>query len=203
MRGIIHRWRPDVVATTTYAVPARIAALAAGVPHVTCTIYPQYFGLMTAGRGRFAKHYLDDVLRVAPRSVVDRYGVELVAFGVDPCAVMLHDPALLGDDAVPPSVNVVGYTYWDGLTTADADMTRAVEWLDRGAEPIVVTLGSFVGMTRSTVWQRAAEAARACGKRALLVNARSVLADYSDENASVLAVGYVPLSRLLCRVSTI
>src|SRR4051794_9463061 len=34
--------RPDVVVTTTFAAAARIAALAAGVPHVALSMYPQY-----------------------------------------------------------------------------------------------------------------------------------------------------------------
>src|SRR5260370_39785612 len=43
--AVIDRWRPDVVATTTFAVAPRIAAVVRGIPHVAVSLAPQLLGL--------------------------------------------------------------------------------------------------------------------------------------------------------------
>jgi rhamnosyltransferase subunit B len=195
VRDVIRRWQPDVVATMTFATAARIAALIESVPHVSCSIYPQFLDYPRPGGGAFARAFLREVQSVCPPDMLKRYGLDLIAWGRDPSGVLLHDPLLLGVDAMPPGLHVTGYTYEDALAGKPSDEEAALEWLERSADAVLVTLGSFVGFADSEVWAHAVQAARACGVRALFVNARTAVSDKDD----VLAVGYVPLSRIADR----
>jgi UDP:flavonoid glycosyltransferase YjiC (YdhE family) len=127
--------------------------------------------------------------------VLEEHGFDLVAWGASVSTVFLHDPELLRQDPRSSALMACGYPYFDELIVNNSDLDRSLEWL-RLSDVVIVTLGSFVGMSETTLWARAAEATAQCGVRALFVNARGVSAEFDGTRGHALAVGYVPLSLL-------
>jgi hypothetical protein len=200
MGRIIDRVAPDVVATMHYAAAARIAALAAGVPHVGVSVYP-HFSALAAGPTSFARAYQRAVAAVTPTEVLDRSGVGLVAWGVDPAGVLLHDPALLGPAAPAGSGTLVGFPYGDHIPGRPDDLAAVHAWLDADDRlAVLVTLGSFIGAVRNDIWDDVAAAVRAHGMRAVVVSARAQMlpAAFADAD-DLLTVGHLPLSQVLDR----
>ena len=199
--------RPDVVVTTTFAAAARIAALAAGVPHVALSMYPQYHLLADQPARRsaeFATRYRRTVHTLAGPRLQVAHGSALVLWGVDRRGPLLHDAALLTQGLVSPATRVIGFPSWDSPRLGSVDELEATRrWLTMSGEPaLVVTQGSFIGRRGIDWWRDAAEAVVTTGRRAVLVGAsgrwaNEVLAGRTD----LLATGYLPLSEIapLCR----
>lgn len=201
MGRVVERVAPDVVVTMPYAVAARVAALAAGVRHVGCSVYPHFARLASAGPTSFARPFQRQLAAVAPAEVVDRAGTGELAWGVDPDGVLLHDRVLLGPEAPEGAGELVGFPYGDHIPGVPDDLARVTAWLDGSATPaVLVTLGTFIGAFRTDVWDHVAAAVRSCGLRAVVVSARAQMLppDWSSSD-DLLAVGHLPLSAVLDR----
>lgn len=191
----IDGWEPDVVATATVATAPRIASLSRGIPHVSISVFPQFYRLAEKGSPHFAARYLNEVKAVgAPR---ESRTLRLMAFGVGAGGVLLHDPTLVDLTAVPDDVDVVGYPFWDGVPTNERALDAAHAWLaDRSSPVVMVTGGSF---GRHTDNGRAVAAAlQNFGVRVLAINAGAV-----ERHGDVLSVGWVPSSLVAPRCAAV
>jgi rhamnosyltransferase subunit B len=194
MDAIFASGAPDVVVSSTYAVAARTAAVRAFIPHIVCSLYPEYYGV------RPSSQYAGPFLRCLESIVGPLAGDSraLLAWGADPEGIVLHD-RLLFDGRVPEGAVLAGYPYWDDLPVGSVDQARVTEWLAASEKPaVVVCLGSFVGLAKINLWQRVVHSIRSAGARAIVVNARDSVVQrlFAGEN-DVLTVNFVPMSWVL------
>jgi len=201
--------RPDVVVTTTFAAAARIAALAAGVPHVALSIYPQYHLLADQPAKRaaeFATRYRHTVHRLAGPRLQMAHGSALVLWGVDRRGPLLHEADLLTKDVVPPAVRILGFPVWDSPHLGSLDELETTrQWMTMRGEPaLIVTQGSFIGRRGIEWWRDTVDAVTKVGRRAVLVGASGRWADEAvADRDDLLATGYLPLSEIapLCQAA--
>ena len=188
----LRRWQPDIVLASGFAVAARAAALRAGYPLVECSIYPQHQRIRTDSRfGSDVREVLGDYLGTREPASLRR------AMWGAPADVLMYEPSWL--DRTFESA--VGYPYWDDLPfseSLDRDVDRFIQEADR---PVVaVCFGSFLGLgaevDRSAVLALCGE----LGFAAVVTGPGSVGVRSSD---SVFASAYLPLSRLLPKVSAV
>lgn len=92
----------------------------------------------------------------------------------------------------PPNTVQTGFCVHDGGGTLAADLDRFLE----GDAPLVFALGSSAIHVPGTFWEESVAAARAVGKRAVLVGAPATLAA-----PDVFAADYVPYSLLFSRAA--
>jgi len=196
MEAFLERWRPDVIATTTYAAAARVAGLRQGVRTVSLSIYPQFAGPRPESASGGA--YAQGVLRAAG-ALVGSVSPETIAYGCGPGSALLHDGALLG-----PSTEVcLGHPNWEHLPVVDDDRARADAWLQvQDGDGVVVTMGSFIG-TRVGLLERLTEAAASVGRPLLVLNAPARPRDHLRSHPATEAVGYLPVSDLAPHVAAV
>ena len=104
----------------------------------------------------------------------------------------------LADD--PCTGTICGFSTWDRPPTLADDIDRerdSIRWMESGAPPVVVTLGSSVSHHGADVYRLAAQACARAGKRALLLTGGS--ADDSTWPEHVRAVPYASYSRVMPR----
>lgn len=199
IREFFAEWRPDVVATSNFAVAARVAALTDHHPHRVCSIYPQMLGLRAHRRSNFPRRFMSQLAEVTSRDVLRDHRSSDLAWGCDGPVTLLHDAALLGDVGACGEAAVVGFPYWDDVPVSREELDSTIDWIRDSADPTVaVTMGSFVGQRPIAAWNQLRSAATELGARAVLVgatNARVELANTDDER--VLRTGFLPLSKLL------
>src|SRR5258708_21756363 len=109
--AVIDRWRPDVVATTTFAVAPRIAAEVRGIPHVALALSPQLLRLSWRSHV-FARRLVEEVAEAAPSLRAD---AQRLAWGGGTPAVLLHDPVLLDTTSLPDGVETVRHPSCDAV----------------------------------------------------------------------------------------
>lgn len=116
----------------------------------------------------------------------------------------LYSPAIgpLPPDAVPQA-HVLGFTFFDG---AEPVPPALVAFLNAGTPPIVFSLGSFAAFHGKRFYDESAQAARALGRRAVLLVAPGEEAEVTARvgaGADVHVAGYVPHSRVFPRAAAI
>ncbi len=198
VRDVIREWAPNTVVTTTFAPAARIAAASLGVRHVPVSIYPDYFRFL--GRDTaWARSYQRAVAEASPAAVLRDHQPAMLAWGVGPETLLLHEPLLVDSAQLAGSAVPLGYPYWDSLPSDPEDLLALDDWLGGDDRAVVaVTLGSFIGVAQNSLWDSAITAARRCDARLLIVNARRrSLERHVNQSADVAAVGYIPLSHVL------
>jgi len=176
-------WRPDLVVATSFAVAARIAARLADLPTLHLSMYPEHRHL--DGASELAPSY-----RTTVRATLGREPDGPILWG-QPADVLLHDRALLGSIAGPAPI---GFPYWDAAGGDPSDIAVVERLMAAPEPPVLVTLGSFVGLGRQTAWLDAVTAVRRAGRSALLVGPRGRWADERfGGQPDVTTVGFVPL----------
>lgn len=121
----------------------------------------------------------------------------------------LYSPLLrpLPADA-PPQSRIAGFAFYDSEAGEPGEETGTAtdleEFFARGPPPIAFTLGSSGIYAPGKFFEEAAEAARALGKRALLLVGKEA-AGKSERLASedILAAGYAPHSQVFPRAAAI
>ena len=107
-----------------------------------------------------------------------------------------------GDD--PPTMSVVGFAWFERHghhgAMADALSPELEAFLDAGEPPIVFSLGSVLSHTEIDTFHAALEAARAIGRRAVLVTGHDH-ADALDLHDDAIRVNYAPYSLLMPRAA--
>jgi UDP:flavonoid glycosyltransferase YjiC (YdhE family) len=195
-------WTPDVVVTTTFAAAARLAAKRQSIPLINTSIYPQH-RLLTRKNRRFASTYTDRVVAVADKTIQEQSHVASLAWGVDESTFWLHDPALLGNDALADGIDPVGFPYWDLAVESNEALQTARTFMDAGPErPTLVTFGSFSGLMRQSVIEATVRTIRDRGERCIVLGApRSTSDNAISHEPEVLFTGFVSLSKILsgCR----
>jgi UDP:flavonoid glycosyltransferase YjiC (YdhE family) len=101
----------------------------------------------------------------------------------------------------PPQTEVTGFCFYDG--NREAQIPRElIEFLDKGAPPIVFTLGSSAVWVARDFFRESIEAARSVGRRAvLLIGDERNLPPSLPEG--VIALDYVPYQSLLPRACVV
>ncbi len=97
----------------------------------------------------------------------------------------------------PPNTHLVGFPLWDADPTVNVG--EALEFLDRGAPPVIFTPGS-AGATMHEYFRQSVMAAQRAGMRAMLVT------NYPEQTpaslpAGIKAFGYLPFSQILPRAA--
>lgn len=188
----LRRWQPDVVVASGFALPARTAALRAGYPLVECSIYPQH------QRIRAGSKFASDVLN-ALRDHLDTSEPSRLrrAMWGAPADVLMYEPSWLDEGFG----GAVGYPYWDDLPfsdSLDSDVDRFIQKADR---PVVaVCFGSFLGLGAEVDRLGVLAACGELGLAAVVTGPGSVGVRSSE---SVFSSSYLPLSRLLPKVSAV
>lgn len=189
-------WRPNMIVTSGFAAAARIAAYQNSIPNLELSIYPQHLSLAHKPT-RFATPYVSRVQQLANLKKTDPSRVAKLAWG-SPADVLLTDPALHGLHRPVPSV---GFPYWDGVSGQASDELAVKEWLLEGEPPLLVTLGSFLGMAQISFWESVTGALADLNLRALLVGAPSKwVEDAALARGQFLRTGFIPLSKHLANM---
>ena len=190
--AVIDRWRPDVVASTTFAVAPRVAAAVRGIPHVAISLTPQLLGLPSRSHV-FARPLVEAVAAAAPSMPA---GAQRLAWGGGAPAMLLHDPALLDTAGLPDFVETVGHPSWDAVPPALPDVEAAEEWLaDRSTPVVLVTLGSYAGHPALIDAITGALSGRV---RVLCLNSTR-----RGRDGRVLSTGFLPLSQVAPRCAAV
>jgi UDP:flavonoid glycosyltransferase YjiC (YdhE family) len=201
-RKVFASWLPDIVVTSSFAVAARLAAEQSGVPRLDVTIYPQHLRRFSPG-SRFARWCRTAIAELDDAGGQDDPDAEArmsrVLWGASD-TLLLHDPALLGDEGPGPAT-VMGFPYWDGDDSWATEVAELEHWADRHEKVVVVTLGSFLGVERRRFWMAAAEASARLDVPMVFMGPQRDLDDPGlDGRGNVLRLGYVPLSRIAARI---
>jgi UDP:flavonoid glycosyltransferase YjiC (YdhE family) len=193
---VIDRWAPSVLVASGFAGAARLAAATAGLPTVDASIYPQHQRL--AGAGRFARRY-----RAVGSSLRAGADPDLPAgrwLWGEPCDVLLADPALIG----PSRSEAVGFPSWEGVPGSEADARAVDDFAPDPSDTVVVTLGSFLGVTQRAWWTTAATAVGRLGLRAVFIGARSEWAmETFASRRDLCCVGFSPLPDVVRRAGAV
>ena len=89
---------------------------------------------------------------------------------------------------------MAGSTFYDGSRGSTELTSELKQFLDKGAPPIVFTLGSAAVMTPGNFYQESIQAARLLNRRAvLLIGKNTPPEDFSED---ILAVTYAPYSQI-------
>jgi len=101
----------------------------------------------------------------------------------------------MGNQA-PEGAEVVGYPYWDSVPANKDDAEHLQDWFDSSSEaPVLVTLGSFLGLRQHKVWHEIANTVDRLGIRAAFVGVDKRWAmDAFSDRPNLCCVGFVPLS---------
>jgi UDP:flavonoid glycosyltransferase YjiC (YdhE family) len=190
--AVIDRWRPDAVATTTFAVAPRIAAAVRGIPHLAISLSPQLLDLPSR-RGVVARRLVNEVAAVAPSQAAD---AQRLAWGGGAPAVVLHDPVLLDSAELGDGIETVGHPSWDAVPSRADDVEAAEGWLADQSTPVVLlTLGSYAGQPALV---DAITGALPRNVRILCLNSAR-----RGRDGQVLATGFLPLSQLAARCAAV
>jgi hypothetical protein len=198
-RVFFDQWKPDVVVTTGFAVAPRVAALARGCVHMSCTIYPQHLALQRRRHDNFPTGLMAELRRIVPPDLVARHRLTGLAWGGSGRSMLLHDRAVLGEDPPGGAVYVAGFPYWDQVPISQGELSEAMEWLDLSDDPlVVVTLGSFIGLRATERWHACLDEVMSVGARALLVGAKTARLSVERYGKNrVLTTAFLPLSQVL------
>lgn len=97
----------------------------------------------------------------------------------------------------PRSAQVIGFPVFDGRIGAEAALAPALQaFVDRGAPPIIFTLGSFAVQAAGRFYEEAAAAARQIGVRAVLLTGSGNPVESGD---GIYTCAYAPHSLLFRR----
>lgn len=121
-------------------------------------------------------------------------------------AIGLYSPLLgaLRADYPQPTC-IAGFAWFDSADGARASLERPLqEFLDAGPKPLVFTLGSLVVNSPGAFYRESAAAAKALGKRAVLLVGENAVDAYADCRSDTLHVcAYAPHSLLFPRAEVI
>ena len=185
VRGHLRQARPDVLVTSGFAVPGRIASMLEDVGFLECSIYPQHQEI--GSRSQFAQRLQSDI--AAAYGFSDAVARRL-AFGT-PADVMLHDPAMV--DLGQPTV---GYPYWDGVPVSDATIDVVKDWLGSSAQPaFLCTMGSFLGSASKTIWEDMHALTTSLDIRVALVGPGAY--PFPTSSSCLAVATFIPLSRIV------
>lgn len=222
----------DLVVTHTSAFAARLAAEKRGLPWLSTALAPFTFmsaydppllsflppvlalRRMTHARSDAA---LTRVLRVATASWTAKFQQMRARLGLPPSAnplfegqfspfgtLALYSPlvgALQPD--FPPDCTMTGFCFHDRRSGADERLSAELEaFLAAGSPPLVFTLGSALPMGPGRFFEVSLEAARALGRRAVLLAGPQVGRSRARD-ADVLVTDYAPHSQLFPRASAV
>lgn len=217
----------SVVAGTTFALPAALAAEQADLPYVPLMLQPMMafsaadpprargFGIAVRHGGAPGRAWNRGVMGLARAVLRLRHGSDLAAARAALGLPRQAGTPLLDHDAATP----FRLGLWDpvfapappdgppGLEAVGfppapvgtlTDAQRA--WLDAGPAPLVVTLGSIAqGLGGPRFWEDAARLARRLGLRAVLLHGEATAPGGPD----VLSVPYAPHAQLFPRAAAI
>jgi UDP:flavonoid glycosyltransferase YjiC (YdhE family) len=200
---LVTAWRPDAIVTSGFAVAARVVAHLRGIARTEASIYPQQLDAALAP-SHLAWPLRRALAGMAGRDVEDPVVGEWLWGAGSTDAALLHDPALLHARAPSPVGDPIGFPYWDEAPGRPDDVVRVDEWLAASERPVVlVTLGSFLGARQRQVWDDAVAAVGESGARPLLVGPRDRGGEGLPPVPGLLAVGFVPLSRVVPHVDAV
>lgn len=217
-----HRRHCNLIIHHHISVGARWAAERISVPFATAVLSPLFFFAPSAG-GRYRSFMPDRMPPWAARLLLPLGKQRLrqitdppindarASIGLPPLrdAFLTHAtdaPLVLGlwspvfrppapDD--PPNARICGFTWFDGLADAPADVAR---FLDEGQPPLVFTLGTSVVHHAGELFHHAAEAARRLGRRAMLLVGKPENAPPPSQlPPGVRAFLYAPLTEVMAR----
>ena len=105
----------------------------------------------------------------------------------------------------PRPTSVVGFATFDADAVTDLGRAGALnEFLDAGGPPLVFTLGSLIVNSPGAFYRESAAAARALGRRAVLLVGEDAVAAHADlRGADIFVCGYAPHSVLFARAAAI
>jgi len=105
----------------------------------------------------------------------------------------------------PPSTLITGFTTFDSADGRPAALDPALAaWLDAGPAPVVFTLGSVIVQNPGTFFEASLAAARALGRRAvLLVGDAGLVAFGGQASPTVHVTAYAPHSLLFPRAAAV
>ena len=187
-------------------VPGLPAALAAGPPFLR----PWWGRQLRAGAGRLSRGW------TAPIATLRRE-LGLPPAAADPIYEGQHSPRrtlamfspLLGAPQPdwPAQTRQTGFAFYDGDETASADLTPDLaRFLDEGPPPVVFTLGSTAVNAAGNFYAASVAAARAIGRRALLLVGREPAnrASLPDPRPpGVAAFDYAPYAATFARAAAV
>lgn len=112
-------------------------------------------------------------------------------------------PRMLGPEPAPSGVHFTGSCLFDSESgqpeTLDPVLAR---FLDEGQSPLVFTLGSFSTYAPAEFYEASAKAARALGRRAILLASADVASSIAPASDRFVT-GYVPHSLLFSRAAAV
>lgn len=196
--AILRDLKPDVVVATGFAIAARRASAAVGIPLIEVSIYPQHQDEGAAGA---ALTRLRKAAQDAGSPWWDDVDSSTIwGTGAD---VILHDRFLLGD--VAPTLEPVGYPGWDQTSAASADQERLDHFLAADDGPVMLaTLGSFLGATQRATWQAIIRAASRTDMRLVVVGlVEPEVEAQLDGDPRAIRVGFVPFDEYLPRADLV
>ena len=94
----------------------------------------------------------------------------------------------------PAATRATGFPLYDGLPLDHATANRLSHFLQAGDAPLVFALGSSAVMIAGDFWDKAIDAARALGRRALLVTGRDQPVPDLGGRSDIAAFAYLPYS---------
>jgi UDP:flavonoid glycosyltransferase YjiC (YdhE family) len=125
-------------------------------------------------------------------------------------AIGLYSPVLGGPQPDHPApTTIVGFAHHDeAADPAGAADERLEAFLQQGAAPLVFTLGSLVVGSPGSFYRESLAAARALGRRAVLLVGEEAIAAGGGHGlrvdaAEALVCGYVPHARLFARAALV
>jgi rhamnosyltransferase subunit B len=198
-RTLVAELAPDAVAVHSLFPLGSLLATELGIPWASVHLHPQ---LSPEDRSSRPGHWggpLASWIRTTERRLgVPSSGQPLLRWSWSDVNLSVHDPALVAatELASMPIGEPCGFPYWDGLPVDPADREVVDHLTASGDRIVVVTLGSFLGRSRSDFWARLSETRRGRKHPTLLVGVpraeRPALA-----RSGVSCTGFVPMSSVL------
>lgn len=212
----------DVVLTSSLAWTARYAAERAGIAHVGVVLQPMMFlSAHDPPVLAFLPGFAPVLRAVGPRvaAVVLRSMQRAVSAGAAPLqrlrrelglAAVPGDPLFAGQFTgiatlalysrvlggmqpdYPPRTCIAGFQFHEADAATAEDAARLARFLAAGPAPVVFTLGSFETADPGAFFLTSIAAARATGRRAVLLAGESAGGLRAYEGHDLLVCGYVP-----------
>lgn len=198
-RDLIHQFGPDLIVTTAQSFWGSLAAAELNIPWVSYLLYPQLYELRirySRGCRHFASPLTQWLVSQEKRIGVPNTECPIVDWAVSPhCTVGGHDPAVY--QSLNPKIMSLGFAYTDDAFDSTSTLDEALTFLEGNQSGnVVVSMGSFIGLVATEVWDTMSAVAAHSERRFLFVGvARRERERLSGEN--VLALSHVPLSRIL------
>ncbi len=184
---------PDAVVSMDLAVSARYFAMSRDLPFVLLSVCPPFHDESFAA----ARTEASDSWRSQLGKLASPFQIEALMWGTDAQRVVLRDPALVSTS----TKGATGYPYWDQSLSSTTDIAAADRWVatESTVPSVLCCLGSFAGLHGNSPWKElGARLANSSDARMLFVGPGSHAGGSADGAGNQpLAVGYVPLSRLV------